>query len=293
MKKPSREERSPLDNALDTLKAAYDTNKQTNIENKIREIETAYISMKSQLAWATVNELTNRKKSRAARPSGDHPSERINLFEEHFKNLLGRPASLPSHPEEIDIIISETLPIPVHEFTMEELTSAIRSTSSGKATGLDNIPAEIWKSGTLLEHLLNVCNEFFNSGEAPNIWRKAAILPIPKKGDLINRENYRGIGFIPIGMKIFSKMLITFRESFPHEPNGFTECTIGQIFALRQIIKEAQINHIPAVLDFMDLRKAFDSLRKAFRHTSSIRCPTGDNQSYKSSIYQHYCSSNH
>ena len=107
----------------------------------------------------------------------------------YVENLLDRPASLPPHPEEIDAIISETLPIPVHEFTMEELTSAIRSTSSGKATGLDNIPAEVWKSGTLLEHLLNVCTKVFNAGEAPNVWRIAAILPIPKNEDLTNRQN--------------------------------------------------------------------------------------------------------
>ena len=123
---PSTEKRIPLDDALDTLKAAYDTKKHTYIENKIREIETAHITRKSKLAWATVNEMTNRKKSRAARPSGDHPSERIKLWEEHFKDLLGRPASLPPHPEEIDSIISETLPIPVHEFTMKELIAAIR-----------------------------------------------------------------------------------------------------------------------------------------------------------------------
>ena len=115
---PSREKRIPLDKALDTLKAASDTNKQTYIENKIHEIETARITMTSKLAWATVNEVINLKKSRAARPSGDHMSKRIKLWEENFKNLLGRPASLPSHPEEIDRIISETLPIPVHEFAM-------------------------------------------------------------------------------------------------------------------------------------------------------------------------------
>ena len=44
----------------------------------------AHITRKSKLAWATVNELTNRKKSRAARPSGDHPSERI----KRGKNIL-------------------------------------------------------------------------------------------------------------------------------------------------------------------------------------------------------------
>ena len=76
--------------------------------------------------------------------SGDNPSERIKLWEEHFKNFLGRPASLPPHPKDIDTIISETSPIPVHQSTIEELTLAIRSTSSGKATGLDNIPAEVW-----------------------------------------------------------------------------------------------------------------------------------------------------
>ena len=37
---------------------------------------------------------------------------------------------------------------------------------------------------------------------------------------------------------------------------------IGQILALRRIIEEAQINNIPAVLDFVDSRKAFDSVSK-------------------------------
>ena len=37
---------------------------------------------------------------------------------------------------------------------------------------------------------------------------------------------------------------------------------IGQILPLRRIIEEAQINHIPAVLDFVDFRKAFDSVSR-------------------------------
>ena len=181
VEKSSREKIGPLDNALGTLEAAYDTNKQTYIENKIREIETAHITRKSKLIWATVNEVANRGKSSAARPSSDHPSEELS----YGKNILkifwvDLHLYQPTHTEDIDTIISETLPIHVHEFTMEELTSAIRSTSSGKAPGLDNIPAEVWKSGALLEYPLNVCDNVFNSGEASNIWRKAAIVPMPK-----------------------------------------------------------------------------------------------------------------
>ena len=37
---------------------------------------------------------------------------------------------------------------------------------------------------------------------------------------------------------------------------------IGKILALRRMIEEAQINHIPAVLDFVDFRKAFDSVSR-------------------------------
>jgi len=46
--------------------------------------------------------------------------------------------------------------------------------------------------------------------------------------------------------------------------NGFREVksTVGQILVLRRIIEEVQINNIPAVLDFIDFRKAFDSISK-------------------------------
>ena len=39
VKKPSREKRIPLDDTLDTLKAAYDANKQTYIEKKITKLK--------------------------------------------------------------------------------------------------------------------------------------------------------------------------------------------------------------------------------------------------------------
>jgi len=113
-----------------------------------------------------MREVSSYKMSHIGRPSGNNPTERIKLWEEHFKNFLGQPAFIPEHTEEIETIIPETLPIPTHEFTKEEMTAAIKSTSKGKATGLDNIPAEVWKSGALLDQLLEVCNKAFITGTA-------------------------------------------------------------------------------------------------------------------------------
>ena len=75
---------------------------------------------------------------------------------------------------------------------------------------------------------------------------------------------------IPIATNIVNKMLHNqikpnFEKIFRMNQNSFREgrSTIGQILALRRIIEEAQINHIPAVLDFVDFRKAFDSVSRA------------------------------
>ena len=73
-----------------------------------------------------------------------------------------------------------------------ELQDATKATQNNKATGLDGIPAEVWKMDCLRDQLLKVCNKAYH-GDVPAIWRKGAILPFPKKGDLGKTANYRGI----------------------------------------------------------------------------------------------------
>jgi len=125
-----------LNKALDDLKNTYDNNKKEYIQNKISKIETAHIQKKPKLAWATIREVSNYKMSHTGTPSGNNPTERIKLWKEHFKNLLGQPAFIPEHAEEIETIIPETLPISTHEFTKEEMTAAIKITSKEKQLNL-------------------------------------------------------------------------------------------------------------------------------------------------------------
>ena len=41
--------------------------------------------------------------------------------------------------------VFDTLPIKTGDFTMTEIWEAVKSTQGNKATGLDGIPAEVWK----------------------------------------------------------------------------------------------------------------------------------------------------
>ena len=54
-------------------------------------------------------------------------------------------------------IINHTLLINTEDFTGDKLKTAINSLSSGKATGLDDIPTKAWKTGALSAQLLKVC----------------------------------------------------------------------------------------------------------------------------------------
>ena len=49
-----------------------------------------------------------------------------------------------------------------------------------------------------------------------------------------------------------------------YNQNGFREkrSTVAQILALRRIIKEVKNNKLPAVLTFIDFKKAFDSIHR-------------------------------
>jgi len=49
-------------------------------------------------------------------------------------------------------------------------------------------------------NFLNVCWIY---GDIPKVWRTAVVIPIHKKGDRNNSDNYRGISSLNTGYKIY------------------------------------------------------------------------------------------
>ena len=92
------------------------------------------------------------------------------------------------------------------------------------------------------------------------------IIPLPKSGE---PDNYRGISLTCVMAKLFNKLVLN-RIKDPIDPhlrssqNGFRKgkSTVGQILALRRLIKEMKRNNLTAALYFVDFRKAFDSIHR-------------------------------
>nr|KAG5696914.1 hypothetical protein BaRGS_015878 [Batillaria attramentaria] len=134
---------------------------------------------------------------------------------------------------------------------------------NGKAAGPDEIPAEAIKADT--ETAVNMLHSLFSKiwekEEVPAQWKEGIIIKLPKKGDLMDCSNYRGI------------MLL----SVP-----------GKIASLRIIVEQSLEWNSPLYINFIDYEKAFDSvdreaLWKLLRHyevpgkiISLIRCTYQD-----------------
>ena len=95
------------------------------------------------------------------------------------------------------------------------------------------------------------------------------IVKVPKKGNLRECTNWRGITLLPVVSKIFGRVLISRIKKgvdniLRKEQAGFREnrSTIKQIFTLRNILE--QVNEWNATLytHFIDFEKAFDAIHR-------------------------------
>ena len=250
--------------AIEELDSLYLQKQEEYIQAKTADIEAAHVQHKSKLVWKIVNEVTKRKKRNSGRLNASNPNERIALWKNHFSTLLG---SAPSPtPITIEQVIAEELPICCDDFTIEELSASLKTLHNNKAPGLDDIPAEVWKSRILDNELLDFCNKTLN-GDKPENWSESGIVPVPKKGDLSKPTNYRGISLTAIAAKIYNRMLLD--RLRPHvdpllrpNQNGFRKGrgTVSQILTIRRIIEGVKAKNLKAVLTFIDFKKAFDSV---------------------------------
>lgn len=142
--------------------------------------------------------------------------------------------------------------------------------NSNKSAGLDKIHAELLKyGGPIVVAKLIDLNACWRMQAVPEDWQKGTIIKLPKKGNKMECTNWRGIILLSVLEKVFSTVLLRWLQAainkrLREEQAGFrkgSSCS-EQIFTLRNIIEQCLEYKYPLSINFIDFRKAFDSVHR-------------------------------
>jgi len=99
----------------------------------------------------------------------------------------------------------------VPEPSASEVELAIDKLKSHKIPGIDQIPAELIKAGgrTICLKIRKLITSIWKKEKLPAEWKELILVPIHKKWDKTDCNNYRGISLLPTTYKILSNILLS------------------------------------------------------------------------------------
>lgn len=195
-----------------------------------------------------------------------------NLFD-HFNTLLGQDTDtlfndtqFPQHLNDVEL----DSPITEHEIRL-----AVFKQKNGKASGPDELSAEIIKSSydIISPYLVKIFNTLFDNSQYPDEWGVGFIVPIFKGGDPSSAKNYRGITLNNILAKIYSQVLLNRLTAWTEKYEKISNCQFGYqkgksttdcIFILNSIIMKVLNSGQKLYSIFIDYEKCFDKINRLF-----------------------------
>ena len=93
--------------------------------------------------------------------------------------------------------------------SLDELQRSIADLKSGKATGIDELSAEVLKISALaiVPYLQKLINQTFSQGQFPDCLKIAKVIPLFKSGGKTEVDNYRSILLLPVLSKVVEKIM--------------------------------------------------------------------------------------
>ena len=215
--------------------------------------------------WMQIKQFSGRKYLDSRIP--------VDTWFEHFRKVFQTVNSVNvSDIEEIPHDFSEDeLSFLNSDISEDEINTAIAKLKGGRAAGLDEILAEMLKCATrpAVSWLHRLFNKVFKQGKFPSAWSKSIIVPIHKKGDPTNPDNYRGICLSSIFCKVFTSIVTARLQSWAETNNLIVEeqagfragySTVDNMFILQGIIQRYLSRKRKLYTAFVDFKKAFDTV---------------------------------
>ena len=159
----------------------------------------------------------------------------------------------------------------VPEPSASEVELAIDKLKSHKSPGIHQIPAERIMAGgrTIYLEIHKLIISIWKEEKLPEEWKESIIVPIHKKGDKTDCNNYRGISLLPTTYKILSNILLSglipyAKEMIENHQCGFrrNRSTSDHIFCIRQILEKKWEYNDEVYQLFIDFKRAYDSVRR-------------------------------
>ena len=157
------------------------------------------------------------------------------------------------------------------EITRNGVTKLLQNLKIGKATGPDEIPAELLKM--CFEDISAALTLIFQSsvkqGKVPNEWKRAKISPIFKKDDKTSAENYRPDSITSITSKLLEHIIFSNVVNHLETQNILSDAQHGfrrkrscetQLITTCNDLAENMNKHLQTDAIMLDFSKAFDKV---------------------------------
>ena len=155
----------------------------------------------------------------------------------------------------------------------QEVEDAINRLKLKKASGIDNIPAEILKNSKCIHMLHDIISFCFDNGVSPDKWKQGIINPIVKPNSTDHRLplSFRGITLLSVPCKVYCDILnhrfsewLEDSNTLVDEQCGFRKkrSCLDNIYSLYSIVNDRKLSRLNTFTCFIDLKKAFDNVNR-------------------------------
>ena len=214
------------------------------------------------------------KQGRLRKQNGEMASseERANVLAKHLEEVQW--ALRPTTVMHNQAILNPELPIDHGDIRLAQVVAACRRLKTKRASGVDKILAEVWKSlaqrdSPCVHWVLDLCQQCWRQKKVPDVWHDSRAALIFKKGDVAEPSNYRPISLLCISYKIFAAIMLDCLRAAGAEKLlwstqfGFRRRrgTRDALFLARRVLEETlEIKNGQVVCLALDWAKAFDSV---------------------------------
>src|SRR5277367_1279237 len=257
------------------LKRETQKAKDTWWENECQQLEQLCERGRSDLMYKKVKQLTkkgsNNNRTVSIKDSNGNLVNDLVEVRNRWREYVEMLYDKSGKPEAQDMGIEEEHRIGIDEkgpdLLESEILQALKDMKTGKAVGVDEVPAEFLKVlGEKGEkELVTLCKEMYIEGKWPEDFTRVVMIPLPKKANAVECSDHRTISLISHASKIMLKVLTKRIEAKAKDLIGRNQfgfrrgCGTRDAIGVMRVLCERTMEHGNDVyICFVDFEKAFD-----------------------------------